>query len=111
MRALLVVDVQTDVMRGRDTDGLIEACNDIIGRYAPENVVYVVNRMTWEPASRTKELGAGLNVVSDLLIGKRRSNAFSSPGLARRSMTWGPTRWRSSASTATTASRRPLWPP
>ena len=30
-----------------------------------------------------KELGAGLNVVSDLLFGKRRSNAFSSPGLAR----------------------------
>ena len=77
MRALLVVDVQTDVMRGRDTDGLIEACNDIIGRYAPENVVYVVNRMLWEPASRRKELGEGLNVVSDLLFGKRRGSALT----------------------------------
>ena len=28
MRALLVVDVQTDVMKGRNTEGLIEACND-----------------------------------------------------------------------------------
>lgn len=83
MRALLVVDVQTDVMRGRDTDGLIEACNDVIGRYAPENVVYVVNRMPWEPASRRKELGEGLSMVSDLLFGKRRGSAFSNPGLAR----------------------------
>lgn len=59
MRALLVVDVQTDVMKGRNTKGLIEACNDTIGRYAPKNV------------------------VSNLLFDKKRSNAFSNPGLLR----------------------------
>jgi len=83
MRALLVVDVQTDVMKGRNTEGLIEACNDIIGRYAPKNVVYIVNKLPWESSAKEKELGAGLNVVSNLLFDKKRSNAFSNPGLLR----------------------------
>ena len=52
MRALLVVDVQTDVMKGRNTEGLIEACNDIIGRYAPKNVVYIVNKLPWESSAK-----------------------------------------------------------
>lgn len=83
MRALLVVDVQTDVMKGRNTEGLIEACNDTIGRYAPKNVVYIVNKLPWESSAKEKELGAGLNVVSNLLFDKKRSNAFSNPGLLR----------------------------
>ena len=83
MRALLVVDVQTDVMKGRNTKGLIEACNDTIGRYAPKNVVYIVNKLPWESSAKEKELGAGLNVVSNLLFDKKRSNAFSNPGLLR----------------------------
>ena len=52
MKALLVIDVQTDVMRFRDTKGLIEACNDRISHYASEKVLYVVHTMPWERASK-----------------------------------------------------------
>lgn len=83
MKALLVVDVQTDTMRGRDTRGLIGACNDIIGRYAPDSVIYIVNKLPWEPASKRKELGAGLRVVSGRLFDKKRSDAFSNPALGQ----------------------------
>ncbi len=89
MRALLVVDVQTDVIRqGQSAKGLIEACNDVIARYEPENVVYIVNKLPWESASKTKEFVARLSVVSNLRFDKKRGDAFSNPALlqALRSM-------------------------
>ena len=81
MKALLVVDVQTDVMRFRDTKGLIEACNDRISHYAPEKVMYVVHKMPWERASKKKKFGSGLLVVSYRVFDKRVGNAFSNPQL------------------------------
>ncbi len=32
MKVLLVVDMQTNVMKRRNTEGLIEACNDTISQ-------------------------------------------------------------------------------
>ena len=81
MKTLLVVDVQTDVMRFRDTKGLIEACNDRISHYAPEKVMYVVHKMPWERASKKKKFGSGLLVVSDRVFDKRVGNAFSNSQL------------------------------
>ena len=52
MKALLVVDVQTNVMKRRNTEGLIEACNDIISQYEPEQIIYVVHKLPWERASK-----------------------------------------------------------
>ena len=81
MKALLVIDVQTDVMRFRDTRGLIEVCNDRIIHYAPEKVMYVVHKMPWERASKKKKFGSGLLVVSDRVFDKRVGNAFSNSQL------------------------------
>ena len=84
MKALLVVDVQTNVMKRRNTEGLIEACNDIISQYEPEQVIYVVHKLPWERASKKKEFGAGLSVVSDYVFDKREGDAFSNPKLLQR---------------------------
>ena len=84
MKALLVVDVQTNVMKRRNTEGLIEACNDIINQYEPEQVIYVVHKLPWERASKKKEFGAGLSVVSDYVFDKREGDAFSNPKLLQR---------------------------
>ena len=84
MKVLLVVDVQTNVMKHRNTESLIEACNDIISRYTPEQVIYVVHKLPWERASKKKEFGAGLAVVSDCVFDKRESNAFSNPELLQK---------------------------
>ena len=84
MKALLVVDVQTNVMKRRNTEGLIEACNGIISQYEPEQVIYVVHKLPWERASKKKEFGAGLSVVSDYVFDKRAGDAFSNPKLLQR---------------------------
>ena len=84
MKALLVVDVQANVMKRRNTEGLIEACNDIISQYEPEQVIYVVHKLPWERASKKKEFGAGLSVVSNYVFDKREGDAFSNPKLLQR---------------------------
>ena len=84
MKALLVVDVQTNVMKRRKTEGLIEACNGIISQYEPEQVIYVVHKLPWERASKKKEFDAGLSVVSDYVFDKREGDAFSNPKLLQR---------------------------
>lgn len=108
MRALLVVDVQTDVIRqGQSAKGLIEACNDVIARYEPENVVYIVNKLPWESASKTKEFVARLSVVSNLRFDKKREATRSLILLyCKRFEAWGPIRSRSSAPMGIIASRR-----
>lgn len=82
MKALLVVDVQPETMKGRDTDGLVDACNEIVGRYPAKLVFYVANLrpLASEPAGNP--FAEGLNVVSDQVFFKRRSDSFSNPALA-----------------------------
>ncbi|WP_232204444.1 hypothetical protein [Olsenella profusa] len=98
--------MQTDVIRqGQSTKGLIEACNDVIARYA-ENVVYIVNKLPWESASKVREFVARLSVVSKLLFDKKRGDAFSHPALLQALRSMGPIRSRSLAPTGIIASRR-----
>ncbi len=99
--------MQTDVIRqGQSAKGLIEACNDVIARYEPENVVYIVNKLPWESASKTKEFVARLSVVSNLRFDKKRGDAFSHPALLQALRSMGPIRSRSSAPMGIIASRR-----
>ena len=84
MRALLVVDVQKDVMRGRDTEGLIETCNDIIARYAPEQVIYIANLRPFAKEPAGNPMASGLAIVSDNLFYKKRPDAFSNRLLIER---------------------------
>ena len=77
MRALLVVDVQEDVMRSRETEGLIEACNTKIAEYLPEQVIYIANRKPWAKRPEKEPLAQDLAVVSENLFYKKQPDAFS----------------------------------
>lgn len=81
-KALLVVDVQLETMKGRDTDGLVDACNEIVGRYPAERVFYVANLRPLAPEPAGNPFTEGLSIVSDQVFFKRRSDAFSNPALA-----------------------------
>lgn len=81
-KALLVVDVQPEAMKGRDTDGLVDACNEIIGRYPAERVFYIANLRPLAPEPTGNPFAEGLDIVSDQVLFKRRSDAFSNPALA-----------------------------
>lgn len=81
MKALLVVDVQPETMKGRDTDGLVDTCNEIVGRYPAELVFYVANLRPLAPEPTGDPFAEGLSVVSDQVFFKRRSDSFSNPAL------------------------------
>lgn len=81
-KALLVVDVQPETMKGRDTDGLVETCNEIIGRYPAELVFYVANLRLFAPEPAGNPFAEGLDMVSEQVFFKHRSDAFSNPALA-----------------------------
>lgn len=81
-KALLVVDVQPETMKGRDTDDLVGACNEIIGRYPDKRVFYIANLRPLAPEPTGNPFAEGLNIVSGLVFFKRRSDAFSNPVLA-----------------------------
>lgn len=69
-------------MKGCDTEGLVEACNEIIGRYPAERVFYVANLRRLAPESTGNPVAEGLSVVSDQVFFKRASDSFSNPALA-----------------------------
>lgn len=84
MRALLVVDVQEDVMKSRDTEGLIGVCNDIITGYAPEQVIYIANLRPFAKEPTGNPMASGLAIVSENLFYKKRPDAFSNRLLIER---------------------------
>ena len=43
-----------------------------------------MHKLPWERASKKKEFGAGLSVVSDYVFDKREGDAFSNPKLLQR---------------------------
>lgn len=77
MKALLVVDVQEDVMRGRKTEGLIESCNAVISRFATNQVFYIANIRPFAKDPIGNPMANGLDVVSHNVFFKRQPNAFS----------------------------------
>lgn len=81
MRALLVVDIQPDAMVSRSAESLIGAANAIIAGYDPENVIYISNLKPFASEPSGNPFVENLNVVSNKVFFKRRSDAFSNPRL------------------------------
>lgn len=89
MKALLVVDIQPGTVASRNTEGLVETANAIIADYNPESVIYIANLRPFASAPSGNPFVENLNVVSENVFFKKRSDAFSNPQLMKKLVSIG----------------------